>query len=143
MATVVLNQTTAPAKGAPIEGYLELDNRTGAPITITNACNGWFGIGLTNERIQRYTPGFGQVACASETLPVGTTRKPLQIRTTYAECVEPGGSAGGTPSVPSCIGAAHTTPPNLPAGVYVTSIAFQGFAQQPTVTPVVVTLTSS
>jgi hypothetical protein len=138
---LVLDRLTTPANGEPIGGYLELTNNTGAPIVITNACNGWFGVGLTNAQIQHFAPGFSQVACGGETLPTGTTRRPLQISTGYASCVQPGGSASDYPPIPKCIGPNDTTSPDLPPGRYITSVGFQGFTQNPAIPPIVITLT--
>lgn len=142
-ARLVLDHTTVPANGAPIHGQLVLTNNTGKPITITDACNGWYEVGLSRDGIQRFTPGFGQVACSSEQLAVGVTRRTVQISTTYEQCAQPGGTTAGTPPTPRCIGPNHATQPTLPPGQYITAVGFRGFAtKQPSVPAVSVTLTT-
>jgi hypothetical protein len=139
---VVLDRTTAPADGETLNGYLVVTNNTGAPIVVNNACNGWFGVGLSNPQVQDFTPGFTQVACPRAELPVGTTRVPIHVRTAYSACVEPGGSAGGNPPVPNCVGPSHTEPPPLPPGDYVVAIRFANVSRVPSRgEPVHVTLT--
>lgn len=138
-ATVLLDRTTAPANGESLSGYLVVRNETGAPIVITNACNGWFGVGLSRPHVQDFAPGFTDVACASKDLPVGTTRIPIRVSTAYDECAEP----GGVPPKPKCVGPNHNVSPPLPPGDYVTTVGFANLSRQPTQgTPVRVSLTA-
>lgn len=141
-AVVVLDQTTAPANGEPLSGYLFLENNTLQPVVISNVCNGWYGVGLSNSRVQNFYPGFFQAACGSKLLPIGPSQIPIRISTTFAECVQPGGTAGGSPPVPKCIGPAHSESPPLPPGRYLTSVGFNELSVKPKQgPPITVTLT--
>jgi hypothetical protein len=133
---VVLDKTTAPANGQPISGYVEITNNTGHPVTITNACNGWIRVGLTNAKVTYHLLD-GLVACPASRLPVGTSRQRISVATTYDQCSQHGDST----SMPRCIGAAHSVMPWLPPGTYTTSALIQNLpAGIPLPPPITVTL---
>ena len=137
-ARVTLNRTTAAADGEPIRGTLFVDNETGAPIVISDACNGWYAVGLANDDVS-FDPGWGQVGCPSDQLPIGLNTYPISVATTYDSCAMP----GGQPPTPACTGPAHDHMPNLPPGDYTIKIEFSGLSRDPTLgPPVTVTLTA-
>lgn len=138
IAELELDQTTAPANGEPIPGTLYVDNETGAPIVISDACNGWHAVGLVNDQVT-FNSGWPQVACASGEIPVGTTEIPIQVNTTYNQCqMNPRDPIG-----PHCVGPEHTEMPPLPPGAYTTRVEFRGLSRDPTLGPSVnVTLTA-
>jgi hypothetical protein len=141
-AQLVLDRTRTPANGQPIDGELILSNNTGKPIVITNACDGWYALGLSNDRIQRFEAAYSLVLCARDQLPVGITRQPITLSTRYQQCAQPGGTTGGTPPVRACTGPNHSTPPPLPPGRYTTTLSFRGLSTGPgPVPPTTVTLT--
>ncbi|MDT5103486.1 MAG: hypothetical protein QOI25_999 [Mycobacterium sp.] len=132
---VVLDKTTAPANGQPISGYVEITNDTGYPVTITDPCNGWIGVGLTNGKVTYHLID-GLVTCPAGRLPVGTSRHRILVATTYDRCAQHGGS-----TLPRCIGANRDVMPRLPPGTYTTSALAQGLpARIPLPPPITVTL---
>jgi hypothetical protein len=137
IAEIELDQTTAPANGEPISGTLFVDNETGAPIVISDACNGWHAVGLANDQVH-FDPAWTQVACASDNLPLGVTAIPISVSTTYISCA----MRGPEPSMPACVGPAHDHAPPLPPGEYTTKVVFRGLSHDLTLGPSVdVTLT--
>lgn len=122
---VVLDKTRGPADGTPISGYVEITNDTGHPVTITNPCNGWIGVGLTNAEVTyRFIDGL--VACPAGRLPVGTSRHRISVATTYDQCSQFGGSTLQSSTMPRCLGDKHDVIPPLPPGIYTTSALTQG-----------------
>lgn len=115
---LVLERTIASAGRGPIRGYLEVDNQTGAPITVPDACDSWLIVGLTNEQVP-FTPVEGGVACKPGRLPVGVSRTPISITTMYTDCHQGQSRASKTPR---CLGTHHDQMPQLPAGRYVTAV---------------------
>ena len=130
VAAVELDRVTAPANGEPISGLFIVDNGTRAPITISDACNGWYRVGLENDQI-RFVAGWTQMACGSDELPIGFTSFPISVRTTYENC----SMRGPEPSMPACIGPSHSQPPPLPPGDYTVSVGFRGLSHDPTLEP--------
>jgi hypothetical protein len=132
---ITLTHTRGPA-GTPINGTAIFSNRTSAPISV-DACaaDGWLDVGLSNRAIA-YNPANPVIACAPTVwLPVGVTRTPFQIMTTYQGCSQSGpGSAQYPPCNPG-----NQLPP-LPAGKYHTAVITSGLAAG-TPTPNVVTVT--
>lgn len=121
---VLLDRRVTRADGTSIRGYAEVTNASGKPVTIDNACNGWLYVGLTNRHLT-FDPAIGGVGCKSGQLPVGTTRIPIMVSTTYQQCKQPGGASIG-PALPRCIGRDHNVMPRLPAGRYVTKAVAVG-----------------
>lgn len=114
-ARIILDKTTAPADGQSIHGYIQVNNGTHEPITLPDGpCDGWVRVGLTNRRIKFVAP-MAAGACGPGRLPVGTSRTPITVETTYAECHQ--GPAAQS-SMPRCQGSAHNVMPDLPAGRY-------------------------
>lgn len=141
-ARVDLDHTTAPADGKPINGHLVVINNTGAPITISDACDGWYAVGLSNPHVQRFRVLDGMVACAYGQVPIGTTQLAIQVETTFDECLERGGRSIERPAPPKCTGPGNHVVPPLPPGRYEVTVVFQGLGQQPrTPQRAVVTLT--
>jgi hypothetical protein len=122
-ARVVLDETTAPADGKPIHGYLEVTNASGEPLAIPSACNGVLAVGLTNKQVG-FDPGFTEMSCAAGHLPVGKSRTRIQVATTYDECHQ-GVRADGS-RTPRCLGPDHNVMPPLAPGRYVTKAVFTG-----------------
>ncbi len=132
--TIVLDRTTAPADGTPIHGTVIADNQTGRPITVTGACDGWITVGLANANVT-FRGGFPFVLCRPDQVPIGISRYPLVVPTTYEACTLQGG-----PNTPSC---ANVTPGSpLPPGTYTTKAVLDTLAALATPPPVVVTLTA-
>lgn len=142
-AQVVLDRTTVPANGKPINGAVILTNHTGKPIEIADGtCTAWLAVVLSNHDTQRPNALWRGAACASAQLPVGVTRKPIQVSTTYTLCLQHGGSSRETPAPPRCTGGSHPQPPLLPPGRYAASVLTRGFSTQPeSVRPITVTIT--
>lgn len=138
-----LNTTRARANGQPIQGYVTVINQTGHRITISNACNGWLGVGLTTSHI-KYDLRSGLVACASGHLAVGTSRVAVQVETTYAQCRQPGGTPPGDTNYPDCLSSEKQPLPPLPAANYQVKIRTMNLSQHPALpSPIMVTLASS
>lgn len=126
-ARLVLRRTVVPAGGGPLRGYVEIVNSTASPVVVPDACNGIVQVYLAAQHSEG---GFasGLVACASKTLPVGTTRLPVVVPTAYRECRQ--GSASQAPGMVPCGGRRHNVMPPLPAGTYVANTFFTRTAPQ-------------
>jgi hypothetical protein len=134
---LVLSRNTAPVGGSRLRGYLEVVNRTGAPIVLRDLCDGWLVGGLANSHV-RFEPVSGDVACAAGHLPVGTSRTPVKIVTTYVDCHQDAYSAPS--DTPRCLGAQHNHMPALPAGRYITHVLTTTDPVLPTPASITVTL---
>lgn len=139
-ARVVLDKTTAPAGGQSIHGYLMVNNGTDKPITLPDApCDGWVRVGLTNRRVTFIAPVTTE-ACRAGRLPVGTSRTPITVLTTYGDCHE---GPAPDPPTPRCQGSAHNVMPRLPPGRYRVETVFTDPSPRiPEPRPITVTLTA-
>jgi hypothetical protein len=119
---IKLDHTRVTA-GMSISGQAVFTNSTSKHITVEQcAIDGWLAVGLTNKQIQ-FNPAFETVACApSVHLAPGVNRFPLTVRTTYQECLQPGGQS--MTYVPPCVGSSGLPP--LPAGTYKTKVVTVG-----------------
>lgn len=123
VVSVHLDQTTVPA-GTTIEGIATIDNRTGAPIRMSDGtCDGWLFVGLANSRLS-YEPAISGVACAPYAVPVGVSQHPITVVTTYQSCTQTPSRA--TYRLPVCLAGSHDLMPALPPGVYHTAVVVQG-----------------
>ena len=137
---LVLPGHSFPADGTPIRGYVEIHNTSGKPIRIADACDGWIGVGLTNSEVT-FTALNGAVACADGHLPIGISRRPIAVATTYNECLQGKGSSI-PPNPPRCLGPQHTVMPLLPPGHYETKTDVWGVGDAiAPPAPVAITLT--
>jgi hypothetical protein len=121
VVTLHLDQTTVLA-GTPIHGVATVTNRTAAEIAMPGGiCNGWLFVGLMNRAV-KFQPATGGVGCAPFEVPVGVSKYPITIGTTYQSCepppLEPGASG------PACLedGFGASLMPGLPAGSYQTVV---------------------
>lgn len=137
--SLVLNGNRYPADGAAIVGYLDIVNRTGKPIALDDACNGWVNVGLTNADVA-FRPLTGAVGCARpKLLSPGTSRTRIQILTTLTSC---SGDPSNHSGLPNCVGRTHEQLPPLAAGHYRTQVIFgRSRPGLPVPAPVNITLT--
>lgn len=137
VVSISLDRTTVPAR-APIKGLATVDNRTGAKIAIGGGtCDGWLFIGIANAELP-YTPANGAVGCAPFEVPVGESRYPITISTTYQSCTQAATEA--TYTMPACRTGTSQVMPPLPPGIYHTVVAIPGPIEA--ANTVTVTLTS-
>ena len=137
----VLGQTRQSANGIPIVGELILTNDSPVPIVVSNACDGWFFVGLVGPEGSSI-PGEGGVGCRNGLLPKGVTTYPVKFFTTYTSCTSSG--PADPPRTPLCVGPKHESLPNLPPGVYTTALLPVGLTVTlPKPPPITVTLTGS
>jgi hypothetical protein len=132
---LVLNSTRAPADGTPIHGVVLAINNTGHSIAIADAqCNAWVQAGLSGPHV-RFGVFSNDVACfPAYRLPVGVTRIPVTIETTYNDCRQ--GKQPGTPDVPHCLPQNPIIPP-LPPGRYDVVVGTQNVTPAPALPRVV------
>jgi hypothetical protein len=126
---LVLPATRFPADGRPIKAHVLAINHTGGPVKIRDACNGWVLVGLAGMH-NSVSIASGDVRCAGTALPIGTTRVPVVIRTTYSQCQQ--GKRPGTPAAPHCLGPRDSRPPNLPPGSYRAEVKTMSTSSKPT-----------
>jgi hypothetical protein len=137
---IVLDRTRAVADGSGIQGQVIITNHTGKPIMISDACDGWIWVGLVNKNVH-FSTLVPLVGCAPAYLPVGTSRKPIDVWTIYSGCADNRQHLTRKLTVPLCAGKSQDIP-NLPPGTYRTTTVLTGMtpaiASPPSVT---VTLT--
>jgi hypothetical protein len=114
--TITLDHTTVPA-GTTIHGVVTVDNETGAPLPIPGGkCNGWPTVGLSNDKVS-YIPVSGGVGCGLFAVPVGQSRYPITVLTTYTSCTQtPADEPSSDPVCPDGV------LPALPASTYHTVV---------------------
>lgn len=119
---LVLDRTTVVA-GTTIHGVALLTNTTDHTITVKAcAADGWFEVGLSNQRITFGGFPSPAVACApSVKLVRGVNRVPFEVLTTYLGCTHV--KALATSQHPVCEPAGI---PPLPPGSYVTKVVTTG-----------------
>jgi hypothetical protein len=125
---LILDRTRATVGGTPLTGQIVVFNNSGHPIQISNACNGWVAVGLTNRHVT-FEPLNGLVGCKAEFLPVGTSHHKISIQTTYSRCLQPGGTSNKPHAAPPCAGPRHDQLPPLPAGRYQTATTLWGVSK--------------
>lgn len=134
-------ERTPVAGGVSLRGEAILYNTTPKSILVEQcAADGWLLVGLRSRRIP-FDPAMPLVACPpSIRLHPGANPFPVNVVTTYQECVEPGGQSW-TPAPPCLPG---DGPPPLPAGSYRTCIVTYGLpADTRMPRPIKVTVTTS
>jgi hypothetical protein len=116
--------------GHPIKATVDLTNTTHKEITVnTCAGDGWLAVGL-NGRVDSHPFASFLVGCPPTIrLTPGLNRFPVNVITTYDECVQPR-PAGTSPSPePVCVIAdGRLSQPPLPAGRYSTALHVVGLA---------------
>jgi hypothetical protein len=137
-AHIELPVTTAAA-GTKLEGFLVVSNNTGAPLHVLDrGCAPKWGVAVTNAQYVPNIPFTMECATAPLELPVGETRLPVSIFTTYSGCQQGAASGSGTTVFPTCL---PSGPPPLPPGDY-TTILVGSIPGLPDPSPVTITLTS-
>ena len=137
-----LHQTRVTA-GAPLRGVLIVDNLTQS--RIKTPCGFKFAVGLTKDHMP-FEPAFTLECQINQSVPVGVTRYPITIITTYESCSQSGKPDGAVPGClpgPMGAGSSFTVPPLLPTGAYLTAVVINGIPSQDIAlaAPITVTLT--
>jgi hypothetical protein len=139
---IELDRTTVQA-GDPINGEAIVTNATAHPLVIADCHGEWIQVGLTNATVPYAPVWAGCLSLPGTTLPVGTTRIPISVRSTYNACTQHAGSA--TADMPACLhGRDGAIMPPLPPGSYTTRTVMIEPKGVPVPTPnaIHVTLTS-
>lgn len=129
--------------GESISGEVIVTNATAHALDIADCNGGWIQVGLTNATVS-YDPAWEScLSFPGTTLPVGTTRIPIKLSTTYNACTQDAGSA--TADLPACLPSrGDSIMPPLPPGSYTTMTAMldpKG-VHLPSPEPIKVTVTS-
>jgi hypothetical protein len=127
---VILPSRTMTA-GAPLAGWVEVENHTGHAIR-TEGCNALFAVALASSR---YHPVVAVTTCAERlTIPEGQSSYRVQVLANYLSCSV--GHASG--ARPACLPGMRMPP--LPPGRYRATLFFlvSQFAPAPPAIPVLV-----
>ena len=129
---------TTVAAGTTLQGYLVVSNTTGATAHVLDGdCQPKWGVSVTNAHVPPNSAFTADCRLAPLDLPIGETRLPVTVYTSYSGCQQ--GSAAGTGSTifPACL---PSGPPPLPSGDYTAVLVgnIPGLTPPP---PVAITLT--